>query len=431
MKKVIRAFFYLLILSFILPSGTFISLPIKTAFSVVLILLLAVYNRKFFFDQATIILGGVLIFLVGWAGLSFIGGYRDMVLSFLKNYFSIIFILWLTFELPKMGIISIKDVSKILGIVSIGIIAIKFFTCVFFSLELIKMGRVYQLFKQIFGSELTSMKIMIGPFAFYRVMSSNDHIPLVWFAFYLFSHVKLWKKIVLIVMMALYAFIVYSRVAIAEYGILLATYVIVLLRERHKQGKKDWLKIIIGSAIIVGLAVVLLTNKKLNLMNAIISRFSGESTAESDQIRNVQFEYLWNGFKASPIYGHGAGSYVKEFIRNSAAKYSYELEYLSFLYQFGVAGFLLVIAPVMYVSCRYSLVKIKDSNVRILIIVNLLIWLARPFFNPSFLSSNSAIIIVIIFAMSRYLDYEKAGEKCDPCFINQVTGNLESSLMDE
>lgn len=429
MKRAVKILYYLLILSFILPSGTLFSLPIKTVLSLALLLLLPLCDRKIVFNQATKIIIIVLIFLACWCLIAVGHGYGDTTISFLKNIFSLIIVFWVSFELPKMGIVSHQSNVKLLGIVSILIVLEKLATSAALTLGIIEMKQAFSIFRNVFNSELTTMTMPIGSITFYRIMLSNDHIPIVWFSFYLFSKAKAPKKIILFFLMAVYTFIVYSRVAIAEFAILLLTWLIVTLRERRQQGKKDGIKIAVSLGVIAIVAVVLLTNKKLNLIGTLTARFSSTSTTASDQIRNEQFYYLWTGFNELPIFGHGAGSYVKEYLRSNAILYSYELEYLSFLYQFGIVGFCLIIAPTIYMFMKTCLENVKDSNVRILIVVNLLIWIIRPFFNPSFLSSNAGMIMVIINSYGKYLSHEKEQEKQKNLVtVNKQTTNLDSNL---
>ena len=429
MKRAVKILFYLLILSFVLPSGTVFSLPIKTALSLLLLIMIPLCEKRIVFNMATKILIVTMIFLACWSLIAVGYGYADTTISFLKNFFSLIIVFWISFELPKMGIVSHKSIVRLLGIVSLLIVIEKLGTSAALTLGIIKMDQAFELFRNIFNSELTTMTMPIGSITFYRIMLSNDHIPIVWFSFYIFSSGRSLKKILLFFLMAVYTFIVYSRVAIAEFAILLLTWLIITLRERRQQGKKDGVKIAVTLGVIAIIAVVLLTNKKLDLIGTLKSRFFSNSTTESDRIRNEQLYYLWEGFNQLPLFGHGAGSYVKEYLRSSVIPYSYELEYLSFLYQFGIVGFCLVIAPVLYVFASTCLEQIKDSNVRILIIVNLLIWFIRPFFNPSFLSSNAGMIIVIINSYGKYLDYEKCKEKEKKMVVvSEKPTNLDSNL---
>ena len=411
MKRAIKILYYLLILSFALPSGTLLSFPIKTILSLVLLLLLPLCDRKIVFDQATKIIIIVLVFLSCWCLMAVGQGFGDTTISFLKNFFSLIIVFWLAFQLPKMGIVSHKSNVRLLGIVSILIVLEKLATSAALTIGIIKMEQAFSIFSNIFNAELTTMIMPIGSVTFYRIMLSNDHIPIVWFSFYLFSKARAPKKIILLFLMAAYTFIVYSRVAIAEFAILILTWLVITLRERRQQGKKDTIKIAVTLGVVAIAAVVLLTNKKLNLIGNLSARFNSTSTTISDQIRDEQSYYLWMGFNELPVFGHGAGSYVREYLRSDVILYSYELEYLSFLYQFGIVGFCLIIIPTIYMFARTCLENVNDSNVRILVVVNLLIWIIRPFFNPSFLSSNAGMIMVVINSYGKYISFEKQKEK--------------------
>ena len=278
MKRAIKILYYLLILSFALPSGTLLSFPIKTILSLVLLLLLPLCDRKIVFDQATKIIIIVLVFLSCWCLMAVGQGFGDTTISFLKNFFSLIIVFWVAFQLPKMGIVSHKSNVRLLGIVSILIVLEKLATSAALTIGIIKMEQAFSIFSNIFNAELTTMIMPIGSVTFYRIMLSNDHIPIVWFSFYLFSKARAPKKIILLFLMAAYTFIVYSRVAIAEFAILILTWLVITLRERRQQGKKDTIKIAVTLGVVAIAAVVLLTNKKLNLIGNLSARFNSTST---------------------------------------------------------------------------------------------------------------------------------------------------------
>ncbi len=100
------------------------------------------------------------------------------------------------------------------------------------------------------------------------------------------------------------------------------------------------------------------------------------------------------------------GYYDPEFIRSDIAKYSYELEYLSFLMQFGILGFILIILMLIY--SFYLMIDFKITNIkfRYLLYFNFLFWMIKPIFNPNFLSSNSGSLIAVLIILSTYYSRE-------------------------
>lgn len=74
--------------------------------------------------------------------------------------------------------------------------------------------------------------------------------------------------------------------------------------------------------------------------------------AESDDVRQMQMRELMKGIKESPVIGHGFGSYIENFIRSSSLPFSYEIEYLSFVYQMGILGFTIFILGIIGLYIR-------------------------------------------------------------------------------
>lgn len=390
---------------FVLPSGTFLGVPIKTALSALLMVLLIFYRRDLIFDFET----KIFIFCSGmlaiWSIIAFANGFLSSSFSFIKNFISLLLIIWISMKATRFQIISYNSIVKTLGITSICIIFFKIILSLALSLNFISLERLTSLISTLFRVELTTMFMPLGSFTFYRVMLSNDQIPIVWYSFYAFSRSKNWKKILLTILMIVYVFIIYSRVAMIEFVAILLTLLIVLALERRQKGKKDLKKIVfIGTIIIVTFVTV---NNKIDFLSTLASRFSSASTTDSDSIRNIQFSFLWEGFNSRPLFGYGTGSYVREYIRSESMPFSYELEYLSFLYQFGIIGFILIFLPLIFSFWSYSFKNIENKNIKILLFVSLILWLIRPFFNPSFLSSNSGILIVIMHSYSILLNYQK------------------------
>ena len=142
-------------------------------------------------------------------------------------------------------------------------------------------------------------------------------------------------------------------------------------------------------------------------------RFSGTLVSFSDNIREEELLILSNGFWESPFIGRGLGAYIRDFIRLQSHPYSYELEYLSFLYQFGIFGFITIVIPIIYVAYKNSVGILHRGIAKFITLVNFLIWLLKPIFNPNFLSSSSGMLIsiLIIFAntyiKSNYNNEEK------------------------
>jgi hypothetical protein len=225
-------------------------------------------------------------------------------------------------------------------------------------------------------------------------MVSNDSIPYVWFSFYLLSNKKFFKKILITIILAFFTIINYSRINIVEYFIIILAFIFCKVMDKPKKA------LLIASILLFFIPFFILTFNGFNdSINQLFQmRFKSVSSDYSDQIRTIQTEYLLKGFYDKVLFGHGSGSYVREYLRSDTIFYSYEKEYLSFLYQFGIIGFLLIVVGTIMMFKSFCFYNIGFTKGKIMVFVLFLIWIIKPVFNPSFLSSNSGIILVCLFA---------------------------------
>lgn len=144
-------------------------------------------------------------------------------------------------------------------------------------------------------------------------------------------------------------------------------------------------------------------------------RFFSSFAAESDDVRQMQMRELMKGIKESPVIGHGFGSYIENFIRSSSLPFSYEIEYLSFVYQMGILGFLIFILGIigLYIR-RIGEYAIKnDGIVKIFTLIALLWFVVRPAFNPAFLGLQNGFQMIGILMINMFLDRHASGKTTD------------------
>lgn len=73
-----------------------------------------------------------------------------------------------------------------------------------------------------------------------------------------------------------------------------------------------------------------------SIFNTLSSAF--DSSTSSGEIRKVQLSALIEGWKSSPIFGHGLSSYLRDYTRSYETPWSYEWVYVALLYQTGIVG---------------------------------------------------------------------------------------------
>ena len=127
----------------------------------------------------------------------------------------------------------------------------------------------------------------------------------------------------------------------------------------------------------------------------IESRFSEHNNDYSDGIRSEQFNYIFTSILSNPMFGSGIGFYLKDYIRSESLSYSYEIQLLAFVMQFGIVGFILYFSFVFY----YLVVKNKErqSQHKRIVIFLLMMWIASGFLNPVMFSSIGGITFLIIY----------------------------------
>jgi O-antigen ligase len=232
-----------------------------------------------------------------------------------------------------------------------------------------------------------------------RIQTASDIFPVVIFGFYfLEKDVKVYKKSLVLALTSIYVIIIYSRVILVQFIVMLIILFFYMFRNLLKRDIKRILVFpLLGALLLYPLSKVNLNDLTL----AIIDRFNSYQVSVSDDIRENQSRYLVEKFGENIFLGNGIGAYSKDYIRSLEAKYSYEKEYLSFLMQLGLLGFLLIIVFSIYIFYRMlSIRRIKSLDIKIIFIFNFVFWAIKPFFNPSFLSSNSGIIISILIIFS-------------------------------
>lgn len=119
----------------------------------------------------------------------------------------------------------------------------------------------------------------------------------------------------------------------------------------------------------------------------------------SDLVRQRQIEALLEEHEQVPLLGKGLGSYAPNVIRDSQLKYSYEVQWVAFLMQFGVVGLLCILGAVGLIANK--ILSYPLTREKVCLFVLFLAWLAAGFTNP-FLISLSSGILYSLFLLGGY-----------------------------
>jgi hypothetical protein len=136
------------------------------------------------------------------------------------------------------------------------------------------------------------------------------------------------------------------------------------------------------------------------LQPLVEARFFSDQVSDSDLIRVEQSKALLDEIKLQPLIGKGLGTHANGVIRNSANRYSYELQWLSLLMQFGAIG-VLGILTLIFVSAQ-DLLKTHHPAKPWLILLFAL-WLLSGWTNPhltsSFAGATFGMFMVLFYKM--------------------------------
>ena len=151
--------------------------------------------------------------------------------------------------------------------------------------------------------------------------------------------------------------------------------------------------IFITSAIIT----ILYINYHEEINYFVTDRFNSNSQDYSDTIRREQFHVLKNEFYDNYLIGKGMGGYAYNYIRSEDLPYSYEMQWMQFLMQFGIFGFIFVL--ITYCSIIVTvIVSWVDYNpkIRSILLLSFILWGLMSFTNPMMLSSFCSVFYTLI-----------------------------------
>ena len=420
MEKLIQYLYYLSILCFALPSGDILNIPVKilVTFGILFLFLASRLIEKKPIVIDGVVKGFILILaaLVLWACLGMLNGY-DTVFMALKSFLSLLVTVLTSYLMITNHIVTEKKAMKVICFTAVIMVGFKFLCEFVLMAGILDWVQFRQLYVLVTGTNITTMQIPFGGMIIYRLMATNDYLPLVLIGFYLlYEKTSAWKKAVIIAALGVYTFIVYSRVAMLQYGVIVLFYIGSLLWDflKHATRKRTLIftVFVAGVLSIVVLAFALKSDMIISTITtfaeSMYERWFGNSAEYSDSFRVEQKVYLWEGIWKTPVIGQGLGSYIRGYLRSTVVPFSYEAEYLSFIYQFGFVGFVLIIGGILAIFAKICFAQTKRNRMRLLVLLNFGIWAVRPLYNPQFLSSSSGMIIVAIFLAASY--YSKSLE---------------------
>lgn len=386
------------ILTFILPVGDVGRISLQNFFLLLFLSLsiIVLFDSHLIFDAVKNYTFELMLFVIGliWCLVSVCQGHsfalRFYILLYITAAVFLMFCLLRKYNFLNMEYI-IKSLFWMMFIKMTGKFLIEFL----FVTKMIEYEEILHLYTGVFNTNVTTMTMSIGNLTLARIQSSSDLIVISLMPFF-WVLPKLNKKIrfVLFVITGAYTVIVFSRIAIAQFCCYALVYLIYNWRAISKRWK--WI-----SSIAVALSSAIWAPPVIRMIQF---RFFSSFTVESDSTRDIQSTELIQGILQKPFWGHGMGSFIPDLIRSEALPFSYEKEYLSFVFQLGIVGFFIIIAGIIIVYAKQMVIYLKNVPcvIKIFSITGFMWFLIRPAFNPSFLGLQGGFPVIGIWLFMAY-----------------------------
>lgn len=151
-------------------------------------------------------------------------------------------------------------------------------------------------------------------------------------------------------------------------------------------------KFFLAALLIVGVA------GPERIYKVVEKRFLSEESSASDRVREIQIREMTDKFQENPLLGLGMGGHTQGNIRDDKIKFSYEVQWMAFLMQFGMVGILFLVTLLAYLG---YLILSPPTLSRLGLFTIYLLWLLSGFTNPFLISLPSGIIYAFFLGTSR------------------------------
>ena len=329
-------------------------------------------------------LGGIFFVLLTHTLLAFHHGFnKSSVLMELSAI--MIFTLSFYFMLLAQAILSAKVLlQKVLVVALVGNLLFLLFKALLFSLLLFKVMSYQQIQSTIFvwiNYEPVGLALETGGSRLSFV--TLDFLSLVLFILY-WNYRNLmpsWMQsrgfvLLLSVFFLLSLYAAYSRALFLIFPALLLALILV----------KRQYKLLALIAVLAGLVVFALQDV---LWQILQQRFFGQE--HSDNWRYLMIQDIWRYFAQAPVFGWGIGAYLPEFIRDLERPYSYEVQFLSMFFKFGILYPLFVFALGLIM-----LLKANDANKKLALLI-FIVWMSLSFTNQYLFNTTTAVVGLLIY----------------------------------
>ncbi|MBA3721055.1 MAG: hypothetical protein H0W88_01470 [Parachlamydiaceae bacterium] len=153
---------------------------------------------------------------------------------------------------------------------------------------------------------------------------------------------------------------------------------------------------------IIGMMLITFWVGPSTMYSIVETRFFSTASRDSDTVRSEQVTALMAEFREAPCLGNGLGSYSTECIRDYVNPHAYEVQWVAFLMQFGIAGVFLMLLAMGIIVIKYLTFPI--SRLKISFLLMFILWILSGFTNPFLISLTSGIVYSLFLLTGDYLN---------------------------
>lgn len=383
----------LVFLTIVLPTGTILSLNYKIGIIALIVPIFIYISLVYGIAEIFIVwLFGFLLFLGVYFLLSFLNDVQiSSVVSHILAFFSLFSVVYFS-----LFLISCDKYYKVLFKKTILLSSILYSVVKISASFLISVGFFYPdlvqgVLKSIFNFEFIGLDASY----FYRVHLPIDYLLPVAFLYLtylsndddLVRYKRVFQFIIFLAILISYSRFLYFIFMIL-YAIIFIDYV------RRFQSEKLFIVLLLG-VFFLGLVGML-------SFDFISERYFGVMASESDGPRLDMYYALVSIFEKYPLLGKGLGSGSELLIRFEDMPWYYELQWLSFLAQFGIVGFVLLLFVALLPFGYLYFTQLTSYSFTIYILY--LAWLSVGIFNGFMLTSSAGVIFLFFILMLIDLD---------------------------
>ena len=227
-----------------------------------------------------------------------------------------------------------------------------------------------------------------------RLMTQHDMLILISLVLILWRKILL-KRTLLFVMsffLIINGFLTYSRFFWLSLIIILSLYYLSTVR-------KCLLSNILQISIMLAVLVISIFVNR-SLVKSIQYRLNSYETEVSNQVKLEEIQFFVKEIFNSVytfLLGHGLGGYLPYYVRNIKEPYSYEVQWLSFIYQYGFLFFV----PILIFWSFPIIYFLKNLKANYSLLVVYLLWMLACFTNPYLISSFGGTLYFVFIVNAR------------------------------